>query len=655
MKSASHGIHNLERAIWYISDLTGLSCMLYSGSGALLAASHRSDLLLSAYRRDADGMRRYRRFLSSQSSRVLLRKAPVVAKGPTGQQHLFIPVLRKDAPLVVVAEGFYTSPVAFSRIFEKHHQEQWMSGLTLDEWQKGVATIPEERIPEMLAAAGRVLTEMGEKDMLQAYLRGSRAIQEYSKQEPGYADLVEAVSSLTNAGTVAFLERHNGSFCVTAATGKHRQGVEALSIPSTHEALGQRAADQYPICISNAGTLQEAGFPGEIYAAELFPVTTAGGNPGFLAVLNEQLSIPARRLINRFCRRMAALFLMKENCRGHRRRIDSVGLTELKISYLFFKHGNWQGLCNGIVREAASLVGADKCSLMVPDTSRLLRVNSAVGRKSPAYAAVRIRPGEGIAGSVYERGEPLLLQAREDFKKYNTSLKPAFRTSSCLSMPLKIGDRILGILNLSDKSTGAAFSADDLTTLAPFVLQASMLLELARYHRLARHLGELSITDPLTGIYNRRYFDMRLAEEYQRARRHGHDLSLAIADVDNFKIINDTLGHVIGDRVLTEIATAITNMIRTHDVVARLGGDEFAIIMPRTSRQEASHVTERIRESIKQCLSRSCGILPDGAATVCIGYTTYPDCGEPKENLICRADRALYKAKTGGKDVVTGL
>lgn len=654
MNTLSHGIQHLEQATWAIADLTGLSCTLFSRSGAVLATSQRSDRLLAAYRKNVAGHQRYRNFFSLYRNRALTLKEPVVSKGPTGQRHMFIPVLQEGARFLAVAEGFYTAAEEFRHFFDLQQDEAWAAEYSRREWQEDLVIIPEKRISGMLKGAERILTQLGEKDVLQACIRCTRAMLDHSAVIPQDSDMTESVSSIADTESVAFLSRQNGSYRVTAATGKHSSTVDGLKIPATHQLLAPGPATAAPRYIGNAALLQEAGFPEEIYAAEFYPLNSTEGCIGFLAVLNEQLSPSHRQLVDQFCQRLATLYRLHEKYEKTSRRIEAIGLTELKIARLFFKHRDWRSLCKAIVSEAASLVDAENCSLMLPDTSHLLRVNSTVGRESPAYAVARIRPGEGIAGGVYESGEPLVLRVPEQ-RKDSAAVSPAFKTSSCLSMPLRIGDRTVGILNLSDKVTGAAFSLDDLTILAPFALQASMLLELGRYNLMTHHLGELSITDPLTGIFNRRYFDIRLKEEYERARRHATNLSLAIADLDNFKTINDTFGHAVGDHLLKEVAIVISTIIRTHDVAARLGGDEFAIIMPYMSHQDAGHAAERIREAVNTCITSTCGTLPDKAVTVCIGYATYPECGDTTESMTIRADQALYIGKNRGKDAITGL
>jgi diguanylate cyclase (GGDEF)-like protein len=213
-----------------------------------------------------------------------------------------------------------------------------------------------------------------------------------------------------------------------------------------------------------------------------------------------------------------------------------------------------------------------------------------------------------------------------------------------------VADETVGILNLSDKSSGEPFTERDLSVLAPFAVQASMLLKLSSLYSASERMRELSITDSLTGLFNRRYFDARIDEEFQRAKRYGLFFSLAIMDIDDFKVLNDTEGHMAGDQVLKEIAQVMSGTIRSNDILVRFGGEEFAIIMPQTSKEESFNVVERIRKSVYSLMFQAFKKLPGRRLTISAGIAMYPDGGDSIESLIVNADRALYQAKSQGKN-----
>lgn len=176
-------------------------------------------------------------------------------------------------------------------------------------------------------------------------------------------------------------------------------------------------------------------------------------------------------------------------------------------------------------------------------------------------------------------------------------------------------------------------------------LKNPKIIEIAIYESTARS----AVTDGLTGLYNHEYFVGALRRETQRSKRHGLKVSLAMIDVDDFKHLNDTLGHPEGDRALAESAALLVQSLREIDIAARYGGEEFALILPDTPRMGAFVVADRIRRRIEEHFRRH-GELP---LTVSAGVATFPDDAADVEQLVKRADEALYRSKRDGKNRVT--
>lgn len=162
-----------------------------------------------------------------------------------------------------------------------------------------------------------------------------------------------------------------------------------------------------------------------------------------------------------------------------------------------------------------------------------------------------------------------------------------------------------------------------------------------------------SITDGLTGVKNRRYFDQRLSEEIFHSKRYKLSLSLLLLDVDHFKKINDTYGHKIGDEVLKNLSLLVMATVRDSDIVARYGGEEVAIIAPSTSREEAELLAERLRNVIEKTTMATIDATQEVVqATVSIGVCSLGLIVQDKDALIEEADRALYMAKSQGRNKV---
>jgi diguanylate cyclase (GGDEF)-like protein len=219
-----------------------------------------------------------------------------------------------------------------------------------------------------------------------------------------------------------------------------------------------------------------------------------------------------------------------------------------------------------------------------------------------------------------------------------------------MSIPLKIGDETIGVLNIADKAGGEVFSEADAEFIRYFASYASIAIKGAHYYSMSEEMRTLSITDPLTGLFNRRYFDNRVFEELQRGIRYESVSSLAIFDIDDFKLFNDTEGHVAGDEILKAIAHISRESLRSIDIIARFGGEEFVIIMPQTDKDEAFLVAERVRKNIKELIPKSWKKFPREKITVSMGIASFPADGKDVKALIKNTDRALYQAKVSGKD-----
>ncbi len=175
-------------------------------------------------------------------------------------------------------------------------------------------------------------------------------------------------------------------------------------------------------------------------------------------------------------------------------------------------------------------------------------------------------------------------------------------------------------------------------------LRSPTVIEISIFERTERS----AVSDGLTGLYNHAFFAQALRREVLRARRHGHALSLLLFDLDNFKKVNDSRGHLAGDRVLVKVAALVQSCVREIDVAARYGGEEFAVILPDTSGPGAHVVAERIRRRIDDHFRRGKG----PRVTISGGVASFPEDGSAPEHLIERADALLYRSKAEGKNRV---
>lgn len=330
-------------------------------------------------------------------------------------------------------------------------------------------------------------------------------------------------------------------------------------------------------------------------------------------------------------------------------------------------------LADFVTAKVIEIIEAEKSSLMVIDEdSDQLVVRGLKGAKKKRVNW-RKNIGEMIAGWVAKEGEILLVKdisADPRLKRYAKSRR--YKTSSFISMPLKADGRVIGVINVADKLADTKiFTQEDLKYLSLLAHQTVAQIENIR---LCEKLASLAITDALTGLFNHRYFQEQLNMEIARARRYNRTLSLIMLDIDSFKAYNDTYGHIEGDKVLKEIARVMQENIRHIDIPGRYGGEEFAIILPEANLEEAKIVAERIRNRVQKMrrglFERETGVLVEEitkavqeselseqehkllpGVAISGGVATYQE-GLRKEELIARADKALYKAKAEGKNKI---
>ena len=211
---------------------------------------------------------------------------------------------------------------------------------------------------------------------------------------------------------------------------------------------------------------------------------------------------------------------------------------------------------------------------------------------------------------------------------------------------LNIQGTLQGILFLAGKTSNSPYTDDDLALLITLTNQAAVALHNAQTYHAA---WEQAIRDDLTKLYNFRYFHEYLDKEISRCAEAKGIFSLILLDLDFFKTYNDVYGHLAGDKALIKVAQAMQESIRPSDVAARYGGDEFVVILPETGLEQAKAVAERIRENV--CLkfqNYGCSLL-----TVSLGVAAYPEHGRTKQQLLTSVDRALYRSKNLGRNLVT--
>src|SRR5258706_74796 len=259
------------------------------------------------------------------------------------------------------------------------------------------------------------------------------------------------------------------------------------------------------------------------------------------------------------------------------------------------------------------------------------------------------RMGEGISGGVLESGKALVVSDLEGAGLTAAPAERKYRTKSFISYPITMRGRKIGVLNVTDKSGGRVFDEVDLSMLEIIGPQIAVALERAEWQERATQFQLMSITDPLTGLLNRRYLEERLTEELNRSKRYSYPMSCLMIDIDDFKSYNDRNGHQAGDVALKITAHALKAALRSADVACRYGVEELCILLPQTSLSEAGVIAERMRQRVAEREYPFGKSQPQGNVTVSIGISTLGKYIDTGDKVIAAADRALYTAKAQGK------
>lgn len=265
--------------------------------------------------------------------------------------------------------------------------------------------------------------------------------------------------------------------------------------------------------------------------------------------------------------------------------------------------------------------------LFNPEDQRLHLVSCNVFPEE-ALDKIVIPLGEGAPGIIAETRHPLYISNLQEDPRIPEVGRAIHSAKSSIGFPLVCRDELLGVIAF-DAEIVREFSAREIRTFENIAGQVSLVIYNSR---LLTQFEHLSITDGLTGAYNHRYFQVKLAESFQFAQQNSIPLSLLFIDLDHFKNFNDTFGHPRGDDLLKQLTEVLKENVRPLDPVCRYGGEEFAIILHGCSIAEATQIAERIRLACEKLITISIGIA---------GYPQITSCQE----LLVKADQALYQAK----------
>jgi len=327
-----------------------------------------------------------------------------------------------------------------------------------------------------------------------------------------------------------------------------------------------------------------------------------------------------------------------------------------------------------ILQKANEFVPSESGSILLDDPFRKVasrKENELVfiatfGDSARNLVGQRLSAEHGIVGRVYQSGTPYLSAdvEKDEYFYGNIDEQIGHKTHSVVAVPVYIGKHVCGVLELINRLEGKSFTRRDMTLLEIFAGYTSFTLQNALD---AKRAHELAKKDDLTGLYNDRWFHVRMTETLAEARKSGREAVLLFLDLDRFKWVNDCHGHLAGSQVLREVGFLLKRIVQRGDAtVARYGGDEFVMILPDMTLDEGLRICEEVRRTVESTsfLDREWGFsMPAlhlrGVLTVSIGVARYVPGAQPstsieleKSELLRRADIAMYRAKSLGKNQV---
>ncbi|MHB8653983.1 MAG: sensor domain-containing diguanylate cyclase [Terriglobia bacterium] len=310
-----------------------------------------------------------------------------------------------------------------------------------------------------------------------------------------------------------------------------------------------------------------------------------------------------------------------------------------------------QKILQTIMEKISDFLHPDTWSLlMLDENTQELYFEIAIGAGANNLKDVRLKAGEGIAGWVVEHGEPVLVEDVKGDKRFSSKFDELtqINTQSVVCVPIKSRDRVLGVIELVNCLGKKSFKKEDIPMLKNLADYAAIALDNARY---VRRIEELTITDDCTALYNARHLHFVLDAEIYRSTRYNYEFSVIFIDLDHFKQVNDTYGHLIGSKLLWMIGEIIKGHLRLIDYAFRYGGDEFVVLLPQTPKESALLVVRRIKDLLNSKLFFTEENL-NIKVTASFGLAAFPGDARTRKDILRMADEAMYVVKNSTRNSI---
>ncbi len=308
-----------------------------------------------------------------------------------------------------------------------------------------------------------------------------------------------------------------------------------------------------------------------------------------------------------------------------------------------------QKILQTIMEKISDFLQPDTWSLlMLDEKTDELYFEIAIGAGASKLKDIRLKVGEGIAGWVAKTGEPVLIEDVKNDSRFERRFDEITQTDtqSVICVPIRGREKVLGVIELINCLGKEKFRKEDIPILKNLADYAAIALENARY---VQRIHELTITDDCTALYNARHLHFVLDAEIYRSTRYNYEFSVIFIDLDHFKQVNDTYGHLVGSKLLWMIGDIIKGHLRLIDYAFRYGGDEFVVLLPQTSKHNALAVVRRLRD----LLNATVFFKEEGLnikVTASFGVASFPQDSRTRKELLRLADEAMYMVKNTTRD-----
>ena len=520
---------------------------------------------------------------------------------------------------------------------------------SLEEYEGEILEIPAIENPKPSVQAEETPTEAAVENPGRAI--GNRKLSEWrslfgSLLNLNYDDacfsIARFIEQRYEVSGVAWLERRDNHLETVFADGELKDREMQLSIAADDVRLLNALKKEMPLELRERQNADEQNEPETIW---LFPVAVGGEIQSGLIIGEELKDENTKRQIAKLCRGIASqLEILRLREQLSRRKFIERAVEKFNDS---LKEIDSEDFWARLINASAELMRAERGSLLIFDEkSDTFTAKAATGIKADLIKRETENLGIRVARNVFGDGKAVVIK---DVKRIG--LKPApedwlYKSDSFISYPIIVGERKIGVLNLTDQVDGKSYNDADVSLLDAVMPSLAVIIDRADLKHQAGEFKQLSVTDALTGLLNRRYLEERLTEEIKRSNRHGFPMSFLMIDVDEFKSYNDSFGHTEGDKALQIVGVCLKETLRGADVAARYGGEEFSILLPQTGSEEAEVIAERIRERIEMT------DFPKRQVTVSIGIASCSLSLNSPKALISAADKAMYEAKRLGRNNV---